>query len=372
MMRSFRPETDLPVRSQAVTSRRPPVARDRTEATRDTARAIASRLYLPSFVLAGVTAWFVVAGVTELRRAGALNGVIAGSRAELAGPMVIGFVVIALVCERLWPAEVRKRLLTRGLLQDACFFLLFVTVMAPFVSILGVASAALLHHYTPWIAMSFTASWPRWLVVGVTLVAMDGCNWLAHVAEHRFAPLWRVHALHHSQEELSVLTTFRTHPLVHTASFLCATVPVVTLMDGRSIAPDLITLYLCLSALPHANVSWSFGPLGRILVSPAYHRLHHAIDRPGDVNLGTVFVFWDVLARRAVFPERGGVMCRTGLAGRPFAVEQAPSRPRPILVLARQLLEPFGVSSRPKDVPRAPVANELPRRHPASTSFFTP
>jgi len=31
------------------------------------------------------------------------------------------------------------------------------------------------------------------------------------------------HALHHSQEELSVLTSFRAHPLMHTTGFLLAT-----------------------------------------------------------------------------------------------------------------------------------------------------
>src|SRR5579863_4393009 len=297
------------------------------------------RVYLPSVLLLGITAWLVVEGALALRRAGALTASIAASRAELAGPAVIGFVLVVLVCERLWPAEGR-RVLARGHVQDACFFLLFAGVMAPFVTMLGVASAELLHRYTPWMTLPNSGRWPHWLLVGVTLVAMDACNWLTHRADHRFTPLWRVHALHHSQEELSVLTTFRVHPLVHTASFLLATVPVVALLGG-SIAAGLITIYLCLGALPHANVSWTLGPLGKIFVSPAYHRIHHALDGPGDVNLGIVFVFWDVLAGRAIFPKPGSTVCRTGLAGRPSAVEQAPARPQLVRVLGRQLLEPF-------------------------------
>jgi len=312
---------------------------DATTIARDMTGSVTTRLYLPSILLFGVTGWLVVTGALALRERGALSSTIASSREELAGPIVIGFVLVLLACERFWPAEARK-VLARGHVQDACFFLLFVTVMAPFVTILGVASAELLHRYTPWITVTHTARWPRWLLVGVTLIAMDGCNWLAHRADHRFIPLWRVHALHHSQEELSVLTTFRVHPLVHTASFLLATVPVVALLGG-SIAPGLITVYLCLGALPHANVSWTLGPLGKIFVSPAYHRLHHAIDRSGEVNFGIVFVFWDVLARRAVSPERGAMVCRTGLFDRPLPVEQAPARPETARVLIRQLLEPF-------------------------------
>ncbi|HUY06067.1 MAG TPA: sterol desaturase family protein [Acidimicrobiales bacterium] len=312
---------------------------DATSIARDMTGSESTRLYLPSILLFCLTGWLVGAKALALRETGALSRTIASSRAELAGPTMIGFVLIMLACERLWPAEKRK-VFARGHVQDACFFLLFVTLMAPFVTMLGVASAELLLRYTPWITVPHTASWPRWILLGVTFIAMDGCNWLAHRADHRFIPLWRVHALHHSQEELSVLTTFRVHPLVHTASFLLATVPVVALLRG-SIAPGLITIYLGLGALPHANVSWTFGPLGKIFVSPAYHRLHHAIDQSGDVNFGIVFVFWDVLARRAVFPGRGRTVCRTGLANRPLPVEQAPDRPETARVLIRQLLEPF-------------------------------
>ena len=121
----------------------------------------------------------------------------------------------------------------------------------------------------------------------LTIVAMDGANWLAHYADHRVDALWRFHALHHSQEELSVLTSFRAHPLMHTTGFLLATIPVVALMPARPIAPVLITIYVCIGTLQHANLRWTFGPAGRVIVSPAYHRRHHATDNQG-VNLGNL------------------------------------------------------------------------------------
>src|SRR5271166_1124094 len=172
----------------------------------------------------------------------------------------------------------------------------------------------------------------------LTVVAMDGPNWLAHYADLRLGPLWRFHALHHSQEELSVLTSFRAHPLMHTTGFLLATVPVLALMPTRPMAPVLITIYVCLGTLQHANLSWTLGPAGRVLVSPAYHRLHHAPDTQR-VNLGVVLTVWDVLAGRARFPARGDRADRTGLNGRPIPVEQA-DRAGPRLLI-RQLTEPF-------------------------------
>jgi len=298
------------------------------------------RLYLPSVATAVLTALVVFQGAMVLAREGELGGSLTGALVELVGPTVLLFIAAVLICERLWPA-VRRPVLSRGHLQDAAFFVFFAAAVVPLVTLLGVAFSTLLQAHAPWIEASFTTAWPRWLVVGVTLVAMDGCNWVAHWTEHRIGLLWRFHAVHHTQEELSILTTFRTHPLVHTLTFLTATVPVVALMPDRSLAPILVTVYLCLGALPHANVGWSFGPVGRVLCSPAYHRLHHAVDGPYDVNLGIVLTIWDVLARRAVFPNRGTPACRTGLAGRPLVVEQAGARYRPVRVFTAQMAEPF-------------------------------
>jgi hypothetical protein len=99
-----------------------------------------------------------------------------------------------------------------------------------------------------------------------------------------------------------------------------------------------------LGTVPHANVPWAFGPLRYVLVSPAYHRLHHAQDDPRGVNLGTVFVWWDMLARLAVFPEPGAIPVATGLQGRPIPVEQSVEAEgwfSLLAVLGRQLVEPF-------------------------------
>ena len=109
---------------------------------------------------------------------------------------------------------------------------------------------------------------------------------------------------------------------------------------ATSRSPRSIT-YGCLVTLPHANLRWSFGPLGKVVVSPAYHRLHHArelTDARGAVNLGFVLVGWDQLAR-ATYPTRG-VAIATGIAGRPVPVEQAAPR-RVVRVVVAQLAQPF-------------------------------
>ena len=297
------------------------------------------RLCSSSFVVAGITALILGVAVADLLRQGRLETVLSASRAELAAPLLIALVVATGISERIWPAE-RRPVLARGHVQDACYLALHAIVVIPLMTLLSVGAAALIGEHARWIELRSTGQWPGWLLVPLTIVAMDFANWLAHYADHRLDALWRFHALHHSQEELSVLTSFRAHPLMHTTGFVLATIPVVALMAARPIAPVLITIYVCIGTLQHANLRWTFGPLGRVIVSPAYHRLHHARDNQA-VNLGVVLTIWDVLARCASFPARGDAAGRTGLDGRPVPVEQDASAGPMLLVMAGQLVEPF-------------------------------
>ena len=205
---------------------------------------------------------------------------------------------------------------------------------------------------------------------------MDGANWVSHWLNHRIETFWHFHALHHSQEEMSILTSFRAHPVVHT-SFQLAALPLIVLGTGGAVPAWVLIGYIVLSTLPHANVNWRFGPLGYVLVTPAYHRLHHDRSDVRGVNLGTVLVLWDVLAGLAVFPEPGGMPVPTGLGGRPVPVEQdvgGEGRVGPdrvgrgqvgwLHVMVRQLLSPIrgnGVSG--------PVARPgLPQRDSGSVA----
>ncbi len=296
------------------------------------------RLCLSSFVLAGVTVLVLWVAVADLLRQGRLETVLSAGRAELAAPLLAALVVATGICERIWPAE-RRPVLARGHVQDVCFLAVHAIVVIPLMTLLSVGGAALIGHVR-WIELRSTEHWPVWLLIALTVVAMDGANWLAHYADHRLDPLWRFHALHHSQEELSVLTSFRAHPLMHTTGFLLATVPVVALMPARPIAPVVITIYVCIGTLQHANLRWTFGPVGRVIVSPAYHRLHHAPDTQG-VNLGAVLTIWDAAAGCARFPGRSAAVGRTGLDGRPVPVEQDDSAGPVLLLVAEQLIEPF-------------------------------
>ena len=178
---------------------------------------------------------------------------------------------------------------------------------------------------------------PSWLFIAAGVLVIDFLDWLAHLGNHRVNSLWRLHAVHHSQEELSILTTFRAHPLVH-VSFLLTAVPILAISSNAVTPAVIFTIYACLGALPHANVPWTYGPAGRVLISPAYHRIHHQATGRLDINLGTAFAIWDALSRRAVFPAPGAARLRDraerpadpGGAGRVRRSRPGPDVPDPV------------------------------------------
>jgi sterol desaturase/sphingolipid hydroxylase (fatty acid hydroxylase superfamily) len=298
------------------------------------------RFYLPTLVIAGLAAWLSWRGWNALGQAGIARSVNAG-RFQLAGPVVLGFVLVVTVIEQIWPAQ-RRPLLARGHLLDFCYAVFYALAVVPLIVLLGAGFAGLLARLEPWLVLPRVPGAPGWCFIALAVLGIDAVDWLTHLGNHRVTSLWRLHAVHHSQEELSILTTYRAHPLVH-VSFLLSAVPILAVESNTATPAAVFTVYACLGALPHANVPWTYGRAGRVLISPAYHRLHHAATGRLDINLGTVFAIWDVLSRRAVFPAPAGrrEVIDTGLAGRPIPVEQAGPRPRLARTMLTQLAEPF-------------------------------
>jgi sterol desaturase/sphingolipid hydroxylase (fatty acid hydroxylase superfamily) len=296
-------------------------------------------LYAPAFGAVALTGWLTWRGWHALSGAGQWHTIRAG-QSQLAGPIVLVFVLLVVAAEQCRPAQ-RRPLASRGQLQDAAYLLVHAVLVVPLIILIGTGFSSTLAHAAPWIVLPHMSAAPRWLFVALALVAIDAVDWFVHFVNHALTPLWRLHALHHSQEELSVLTAFRTHPLVH-LSFVLSAVPVLALAANAATPTELLTAYTCLGVLPHANLPWGYGKAGRLVVSPSYHRIHHRPEGRLDVNLGAVLTVWDVLSQRAIFPAAGEVPS-TGLAGRPIPVEQAPEKRRLANILVAQLAEPFRV-----------------------------
>jgi sterol desaturase/sphingolipid hydroxylase (fatty acid hydroxylase superfamily) len=276
-------------------------------------------------------------------------GSVSALRIIVLGPLTLCIIGPILILERVRPAQ-RRPLVARGHRQDVLYTLLNVALVAPLVAALTLSFAELINRAAPWLVLPRMGIVPRGIAVALIFVAMDGCNWFVHLANHRVRMLWRFHELHHSQEDLNALSVFRTHPFLH-VSYVLALLPGVILIRNGAVSALLLVLYGGWVAMVHSNTNLTFGPLGRVLVSPNYHRIHHRLEGAQDVNLGFALTIWDQLFHRAVFPTAETVRIDTGIPGRPLAVEQEGPRPRHLAVLAAQLVGPFRPMSEPVELP---------------------
>jgi sterol desaturase/sphingolipid hydroxylase (fatty acid hydroxylase superfamily) len=318
--------------------------------------ALSSHVYMPAFLIVAVAVALIGIGWSSRWGGTSFAASMTGLRVVVVGPITLVVIGVFLIVERLHPAQ-RRPIFARGYRQDLLYTVLNATLVVPLVAALSLSFAEAARRSIPWIVVPRIGLLPRWLVIATILVAMDGCNWLAHFANHRVRVLWRFHELHHSQEDMSVLTVFRTHPLVH-VSYLVALVPAIVLLANGAVPTILLVVYAAILAFEHSNTNFGFGPLERIFVSPNYHRIHHRLEGRQDVNLGFALTIWDQLSHRAIFPTPETIRTDTGLPGRPLVVEQAGVRPRHLAVLITQLVAPFRPLSR---VAKRPSVEEATR-----------
>jgi len=164
-----------------------------------------------------------------------------------------------------------------------------------------------LHGLAAW---SLDGLWPGVTDVALVsflmyLVLFDFVDYWLHRGQHRFGWWWQLHALHHSQRQMTMWTDNRNHLLddVLRDSVFVLVALAVGVPPGQFVAVVAVTQLV--ESLSHANVRLDFGRLGaRLLVGPRFHRLHHAIGLghestgPGSLgghNFAVLFPLWDLL-----------------------------------------------------------------------------
>ena len=161
--------------------------------------------------------------------------------------------------------------------------------------------------------IEFWAALPAVLTIIVAILLIDLSAYWRHRFEHSPA-LWRVHATHHADEAMNWLTLHRKHPLGELLSLLVDLVPVLLL--GLPIWAILTASLLRAwwGYFIHADVPWTLGPVGKVMMSPAAHRLHHIRDEAlMGANFGNTITLWDKLFGTYTDPAPY-VNCETGIA----------------------------------------------------------
>ena len=153
----------------------------------------------------------------------------------------------------------------------------------------------------------------------IVFVVADFTSYWVHRASHLWPALWEAHKVHHSATDLNLMMAFRFHPLETT--WLSLVSAGLFLLLGATFETFVVAAFInmLLGQIQHARIDWSYGPLGKILVSPAFHRFHHSRHRQDfDMNFGARLVVWDRLfgtySPRTLRPDEIGVDGNTYVA----------------------------------------------------------
>ena len=132
-------------------------------------------------------------------------------------------------------------------------------------------------------------------------LVIDFMKYWQHRLSHRLPSLWALHHVHHSAPEPNIFNAFRFHPLESAITRIFIVIPISAIFFPVSPSLSLgVFTYLCfitlLTALQHSKIKSDFGWVGKVIVSPADHLIHHSSNPLHfNKNFGNTLIIWDKL-----------------------------------------------------------------------------
>lgn len=164
------------------------------------------------------------------------------------------------------------------------------------------------------------AALPVWQAVIVYVLVYDLAEYLFHRMQHRVPLLWAMHSLHHSDPNMSVLTTnrhFWADPLFKSVTVWSAAALLI------SPTPTALAVYSVMGLwnfVTHSQLRLNLGKWSWLINTPAYHRRHHSsLPEHYDSNFAAILPIWDVLFGDYNRPEG---MPPTGYSTRPHNLNE--------------------------------------------------
>jgi len=148
-------------------------------------------------------------------------------------------------------------------------------------------------------------SLPVIVQISLSLIVVDLSAYWIHRWQHSSRVLWAFHSVHHSQEQLSFVTSARIHPVDNLVLTTLAFFPILVLgPTPEGWLPAYLVMEF-LIALQHSEIPWRYGPLYRLVVSPSFHAYHHSTDSAHhNRHYGRMLSIWDFVFGTAVHDEK--------------------------------------------------------------------
>ena len=159
---------------------------------------------------------------------------------------------------------------------------------------------------------------PFWLKIVVSVLLLDLAIYVQHVTFHHFPLLWKLHRVHHADQDIDVTTGSRFHPIEIILSLWIKIICVV-LLGAPAIAVLIFEVLLNVSAMfNHSNGRMPLTLdkiLRKVIVTPDMHRVHHSIIlRETHSNFGFFLSIWDQIFKTYhAQPKLGHDNCIIGI-----------------------------------------------------------
>ena len=247
--------------------------------------------------------------------------------------------------ERLFALHSAQRILRRQWLNDVIYFALNGSIIGIGTTLLAISTILAAEALVPAPIQQAVAGQPFWLQTLEVILLADLGFYVAHLAFHKIPFLWKVHAVHHSIEELDWLAAHRVHPVDQILTKSISLLPIFAAGFSTEAITTFAVIYGWHSILLHANVRLDIGPLRWLVASPQFHHWHHANQPEAfDKNFAGQLAFLDVIFRTAYLPRGSG------------PVRYGTDDPVPDSYL-RQLIYPFRPAARRDDAAGAGVGH---------------
>ncbi len=207
--------------------------------------------------------------------------------------LVAFVVVVELLTRRRW-----ARYRTRTFATDVTYFLFFAAGLYAFF-ISGPIHRVILstvHEHGRFLLLNLAAPIPLPLKALLFIMSIDFVEYCMHRLGHANKLYWKFHCIHHTPEQLTPLTKFRIHWVDMTVFGTVKALPLMMLGHLDDLWMPYLPLMI-LQVFSHFDIDFHYGPvLGRFLVSPRYHRVHHSADpAQQNTNFGIIFSCWDYI-----------------------------------------------------------------------------
>lgn len=137
---------------------------------------------------------------------------------------------------------------------------------------------------------------PLWAQLFMAIFIADFGITFAHFISHKYKPLWKLHAVHHSVERMYGFNGLMKHPLHQAVELIAGTTPLLLIGMPIEIGALLAFAAAIQLLLQHTNVDIRVGWLIYVWAVAPGHRHHHVrAESRGDVNFGLFTMLWDHL-----------------------------------------------------------------------------